>query len=383
MSHRRAATAGSAPRRTVVLAAMIVSLVLPVFPVTAQSSFEEQALQQARDRIAAVERRLDAARGQASAAADRLAAIQADVAVLEDAVNAAGEAVAKQQAEVDRAADTLDRLERQGTDLQRALEAQVVALFKRGTAMRFDAILGSGDVSSAIQRAEFVHVLSASEQALMERIEASRIQIEAQRTRFAAEQERLLAFKAEQDALLARAIAAREEADAILRSAQADVASLAREQDNLEADAEALRELIVQNAAAPTSGLAPSTEGYIWPICGRVTSEYGWRWGRMHEGLDIDGDTGDIIAAAKAGRIIFAGWQGGYGNLILIDHGDGVVTAYAHQSRFFVDKGDAVVRGQKIGAVGNTGRSTGPHLHFETRVGGNADNPRRFLTRGC
>jgi hypothetical protein len=111
-----------------------------------------------------------------------------------------------------------------------------------------------------------------------------------------------------------------------------------------------------------------------------VTSEYGPRWGRMHRGIDQGASTGTPIGASKAGTVIFAGWQGGYGNLTLIDHHDGVVTAYAHQSRFAVSAGHLRgLQGQTIGYVGNTGNSTGPHLHFETRVNGNAVNPRQYL----
>ena len=85
------------------------------------------------------------------------------------------------------------------------------------------------------------------------------------------------------------------------------------------------------------------------------------------------------IGASKAGTVIYAGWQGGYGRLILIDHGN-VVTAYAHMSRFAVGSGASVSRGQTIGYVGSTGNSTGPHLHFETRVNGTAVNPRQYLS---
>lgn len=102
----------------------------------------------------------------------------------------------------------------------------------------------------------------------------------------------------------------------------------------------------------------------------------------MHQGIDQGASTGTPIGASKAGTVIFAGWQGGYGNLVLIDHNDGVVTAYAHQSRMAVGSGQSVSQGATIGYVGSTGNSTGPHLHFETRVNGNAVNPRQYLSGG-
>lgn len=100
----------------------------------------------------------------------------------------------------------------------------------------------------------------------------------------------------------------------------------------------------------------------------------------MHRGIDQGASTGTPIGAAKAGTVIFAGWQGGYGNLVLVDHADGVVTAYAHMSSIGVSRGASVSQGQTVGAVGSTGNSTGPHLHLETRVNGSAVNPRQYLS---
>ncbi len=119
--------------------------------------------------------------------------------------------------------------------------------------------------------------------------------------------------------------------------------------------------------------------GLAWPLRGPVTSPYGNRWGRLHSGIDIGGGMGTPIRAAKAGTVIFAGGRSGYGNTVIIDHGGGFTTLYAHQSRLGVGDGASVAQGQVIGFVGSTGHSTGPHLHFETRVNGSPQNPMRYL----
>ena len=124
---------------------------------------------------------------------------------------------------------------------------------------------------------------------------------------------------------------------------------------------------------------SPSAAGLVWPVNGPVTSRFGMRWGRMHEGIDIGAGAGTPIAAAGAGRVIVAGWQGGYGNLVVIDHGNGIATAYGHQSQIAVGVGAEVPAGTVIGYVGSTGHSTGPHLHFEVRVGGSARDPLQYL----
>lgn len=124
----------------------------------------------------------------------------------------------------------------------------------------------------------------------------------------------------------------------------------------------------------------------IWAHMGKINNEYGFRrnpfGGRSYEfhgGLDIDGERGDIVVAPANGVVTKSGWQGGYGNLIEVDHGNGLVTRYGHLSKIDVQNGDTVQRGQLIGLVGSTGRSTGPHLHFEVRINDKPINPRRFL----
>lgn len=123
----------------------------------------------------------------------------------------------------------------------------------------------------------------------------------------------------------------------------------------------------------------PSAAGFIWPANGVVSSPYGPRWGRMHEGIDIAAPAGRPIRAAKAGMITTAAPEGAYGNLVVIDHGNGETTRYGHMSAFGVTKGQVVTIGQVIGQIGSTGRSTGNHLHFEIRINGVAMDPRPYL----
>lgn len=124
-------------------------------------------------------------------------------------------------------------------------------------------------------------------------------------------------------------------------------------------------------------------DGYIWPARGTLTSEYGWRWGRMHRGVDVAGPVGTPIVAAGAGVVERAGWSsGGYGNIVEIRHPDGSMTRYAHNNSLNVSVGQSVRQGQQIAGMGSTGYSTGPHLHFEIhKSGSGAVNPMAYLPR--
>ncbi len=123
----------------------------------------------------------------------------------------------------------------------------------------------------------------------------------------------------------------------------------------------------------------------MWPARGWVTSDFGQRVDPytasrvMHSGLDIAAAHGERIIAPSDGTVTYAGMEGGYGNVVVLDHGYGLKTRYAHLSRIMVKPGEKVVRGAQIGAVGNTGRSTGPHLHYEVRLNGVPQNPRQFI----
>lgn len=150
------------------------------------------------------------------------------------------------------------------------------------------------------------------------------------------------------------------------------------------------QQLIIPGAQAQAAALRRealvSSSGQLlrnfdWPLTGRISSRFGPRWGRMHQGLDIAVPTGTPVRAAAAGTVTYAGAMGGYGNIVIIDHGNRVETRYAHNSRIVVRVGQRVKRGEVIAYSGNTGNSTGPHLHFEIRYRGTPVNPEHYLKR--
>ncbi|MEA3510564.1 MAG: peptidoglycan DD-metalloendopeptidase family protein [Actinomycetota bacterium] len=162
--------------------------------------------------------------------------------------------------------------------------------------------------------------------------------------------------------------------DAEIEEIEVEIASLEKEQSSI-------KNLIAARVKA--AGSAPGS--LVRPVPGAISSGFGPRihpiygYELMHSGVDMNGAMGQKIVAAAGGTVFFAGVKGGYGNSIMIDHGGGMVTLYAHQSKFAVSNGQKVDAGQVIGYVGSTGVSTGPHLHFEVRINGNPVNPAKYL----
>jgi len=171
----------------------------------------------------------------------------------------------------------------------------------------------------------------------------------------------------------------------LLFGAQLGVASFVEEGPYVEMEEPAANSFFMMDAEESGFGLDGSVPN-MQPCDGVITSGFGWRRisrrsrrGRMHKGLDIAAPTGSPIFAPADGKVSFVGRKGGYGRTVVIDHGDSISTLYAHNSRTHVEQGDSVFRGQEISNVGSSGRSTGPHLHYEVRVNGIPINPEKFF----
>lgn len=250
-------------------------------------------------------------------------------------------------------------------DFERAQEAAVVVRYGTTLIEETSKAIDSLEVlrSQEEQQIDFINDEKASLEEQLERLEAASVDAEAQRV--------LVGEKrgfAEAELLNQKAL---------LQTIKTIIAEFADELDGLEEEQQRLEQLLAE--ALRASGEAPGS--LFRPVPGAVSSSFGPRvhpilgYTRLHTGVDMNGRSGDEIYAAGAGEVILAGWYGGYGNTVIIDHGGGMATLYAHQSDVAVSRGETVGIGQVVGYIGSTGLSTGPHLHFEVRLDGNAVDP--------
>jgi murein DD-endopeptidase MepM/ murein hydrolase activator NlpD len=393
-------------RRSLALVGLAVALIA-VAPASADDPADEKAAVDAR--IAALQAEIaqaNAAEGvltsQLSAVVAELEDAQAAVESAETSVSALEAELSSEQARLDRLTALLARqtrrLERLQAEYTRAveiLEARVRIAYIDEPPDLLAFLVSASSFDDLIDNVEFLERIGAQDQRVARQVERAKTRAAAERlatsrTRrlqaaavsvIAARTEEARAARdrlAEDRDRLSSVESLKQSALASTRESRADYL---REVEGLAAESAALAAQIkaAQEGAGSTGNGQASAAGLIWPCDGVVVSGFGMRWGRMHEGIDIDCVYGTPNRAAAAGTVIYAGWLGGYGNLVVVDHGNGLSTAYAHASAILVSVGQSVSQGETVSLVGSTGHSTGPHLHFEVRVNGVAVDPLLYL----
>ncbi len=393
-----------ARRRLVV--AFVFGLVLTA-TASAQTPESEKAAVDAR--IAALQAEIAASKAeqgvlttQLSAVVDELESAQAAVDSAQTTLSSLESELASAQARLDQLTALLDRqtrrLERLQAEHAKAvgiLEARVRAAYIDEQPDLLAFLVSASTFDEVIDSVELVSRINAQDRRIATQVQRAKVRAAAER-RATIETKRLQVAtvsvidartdeaRVARDALAGdrdRLAAVRSIKQTALASTQESREEYLREVEALAAQSAALAARIqeAQRGAGSTGSGRPSAAGLIWPCDGVVVSGFGMRWGRMHEGLDIGCAYGTPNRAAAAGTVIYSGWLGGYGNLIVIDHGNGLSTAYAHASTLVAGVGQSVAQGETVSLVGSTGNSSGPHLHFEVRVNGTALDPLGYL----
>jgi murein DD-endopeptidase MepM/ murein hydrolase activator NlpD len=349
----------------------------------------------AQEREASLRAEVEAVSAEIRALAQRVNDISVDLESLEHELDLRRERLRQLNELFRLQTERLKLLRRQHAIALRRLGDRVDSLYRQDRPDTLSLLLSSTSFADALDVFDYLQRIADADRRIANEVGAAKNRMRLQReqtrtTRKRHRQEaRVVAVRlAQVRALRDRLVASRSGLVAAQAERQQDLADLtAIEREQLE-EMEALQEVSATlaakiqaaQAAAGTDSGSPSSAGFVWPVLGPVTSPFGWRWGRMHEGIDIGVPSGTPIRAAASGTVIYAGWLGGYGNLTVIDHGGGVATAYGHQSGLAAGNGASVAQGQVIGYVGSTGHSTGPHLHFEVRVNGVPQDPLGYLS---
>lgn len=408
----RRSGSGRAPRVAAILLALGAAGALWAGSAAWSAPADEKA--QVDERLERAQERLRQAQGREQVLTEEVGAYSARIRELEGRLgplraraDRLGAELAALRVRLERLTERLDLEKRRLAEAEDALARRQVLLgrrlrelYARGEPDPILVLVESGSLSAAIETADVLQMivdrdrdLSQSVRRYAGRVRETRDEIASVRAEVAAAEartevasEEAEAAKAELERQRSRQQTLLNERSKLLGRARGDRREIEAETRDLQARSAALAEKI--RAAQGVSSSAPSgsvavgpvsSSGMAWPVSGTITSAFGPRWGRMHEGLDIAGGYGTPIAAAAGGTVIVAGWNGGYGNLVVVDHGNGLSTAYAHMASVAVRVGQSVGQGTVVGAMGSTGNSTGVHVHFEVRVNGGAVNPLGYL----
>ncbi|MGH2399825.1 MAG: murein hydrolase activator EnvC family protein, partial [bacterium] len=260
------------------------------------------------------------------------------------------------------------------------------AVYMYGRTGYVDILLGAGNISEFVTRWYFITTIVRSDGRLISEYAADAAEARALHLALVAEQQRLAAINARTRARQRDMVVQEQAKRAMLARLQRERVAYERMVQELQEDSRQIEVLIqrVQSSGGQASmAIARRLAGFIWPARGVFTSPFGmrrhpiFRIRRMHTGQDIAAPYGTPVQAAAEGQVIYTGWFGGYGKIVVIDHGQGISSLYAHLSSILTRDGAHVRRAQTIGRVGSTGYSTGPHVHFEVRVNGRPINPAR------
>ena len=394
-------------RRISLLAALVAGLLTILVPgASGQSAWDQKRYLDSRitglhAQIAQAKEQEGVLTSEIEAASSRIGALEDKIAVLTDRLTKLEADLAARRRQLERLEELYEeqtaqliRLRKQLAVAQARLEARLVELYQSAETDELGIILGVQTLGEMIEQIDYITEIGRQDRTIVDEVTQLKIETRVARQKTAATKKKV----AQATAALAAKTAAERAARQTLLSQQASLDALRDGKQSLLGDVREDRKQAEENLAAleaasaaltgqlqgsasSSSSSGPSTvssSGLIWPVSGVLTSGYGPRWGRMHTGIDIAAPTGTSVQAAAGGTVIIAGWMGGYGNLIVVDHGGGLATAYAHLSAIYAG-GGAVSQGQSIGAVGSTGNSTGPHRHFAARVNGSPVDPMGYL----
>ena len=389
---------------------VFLSFILLVTSFGATLSEKQRELEKVQEKLRVTSEEIKQKEIQESELLAEVESLDREVASLEKEISSLQEKLAHKKQEKRKLEESIGELEKKVERIKSEIRVQreklgqrtkvfhqrVVSLYTKGQVTYLEVVFSAADWDDFLTRVEFITRLAKWDKKIVLQIRETKAKLEREEARYAqtlnelksqklqVEREvREIAFlTAEEERKKLELDQKREEKSELLKKVQADKAALLAMEEELERTSKELTALIQR---LESDGERVSTGKLLWPTSGRISSRFGMRYHpilhvyRMHTGIDIGAPYGQNIYAADDGKVIYAGWLGGYGKALIIDHGGGLTTLYAHTSAILVKVGDNVKRGQVVARVGSTGLSTGPHLHFEVRINGVPKDPLNYL----
>ena len=375
------------------LGGLLLVLWLAVLPLYGAMCFADTAddkraeLNDVRQRMERMQTRKEQARRKAESASAELSEVMGSLNELQAQAN-----------NLQKKSDTLQRkindnqakLEKKQQEMQERMliyRKRLRDIYINGQINYLDVLLGAKDFSDFSSRMYLLQKIISRDLELLEKLKQDAAEINSRKEQLAAEMKEIKATQTELEAKKAKVNKLREQRAYMLYKAQEEEQSSQEEYERLLAISENIASMLrnMENSGGGAPAGQGGTGQFMWPCNGPITSYYGWRthpiFGttKYHSGMDIAVDSGTPIHAADSGTIVYSGWLGGYGNCVMIDHGGGLVTLYAHNSALNVGEGQYVSKGAVVAYAGSTGYSTGPHCHFEVRLHGELTEPLNYL----
>lgn len=375
------------------LGGLLLVLWLAVLPLYGAMCFADTAddkraeLNDVRQRMERMQTRKEQARRKAESASAELSEVMGSLNELQAQANNLQKKSDALQGKIN---DNQAKLEKKQQEMQERMliyRKRLRDIYINGQINYLDVLLGAKDFSDFSSRMYLLQKIISRDLELLEKLKQDAAEINSRKEQLAAEMKEIKATQTELEAKKAKVNKLREQRAYMLYKAQEEEQSSQEEYERLLAISENIASMLrnMENAGGGAPAGQGGTGQFMWPCNGPITSYYGWRthpiFGttKYHSGMDIAVDSGTPIHAADSGTIVYSGWLGGYGNCVMIDHGGGLVTLYAHNSALNVGEGQYVSKGTVVAYAGSTGYSTGPHCHFEVRLHGELTEPLNYL----
>lgn len=367
--------------------AMIVAILLMLTFAVETSLASAATLSQIRNNIKNKQQELNESKAKEKSLGDQVNSLEQQINSKQSDIDELEASISEAQAKLETLEEELAAAEEKVNTQNENLNARLRNMYKNGSVGFIDVLMDSGSFSEFLNNLSLVEKVYTSDQDVLEELQKAYDEIDAKKKEIETLQAELSESKATMEEQKSSLEADKASVEKKKSEIAADSAETQRELDKLEADAQALTSSI-RNSGSSSSSSKYNGGIMAWPVpsCHTISSGYGGRIHpttgkyKFHGGLDIPGSYGSAIVAANSGKVIWAGNRGdSYGNYVIIDHGGGVSTLYGHSSKVLVSSGQSVSRGQRIANVGSTGRSTGPHCHFEVRINGSRVNPTPYV----